>query len=68
MAEEVFASIHFYAKFTAHQNEKTRNATKIQKDVCHWIQLIEMSKTSTISWDFVGFAHGRVAKALCINS
>jgi len=22
MAEEVFASIHFYAKFTAHQNDE----------------------------------------------
>jgi hypothetical protein len=31
-------------------------------------QLVERFKTSTISWGFRGFAHGRVAKALCINS
>ena len=31
-------------------------------------QITKSFKTSIISWGFVGFAHGRVTKAHCINS
>jgi hypothetical protein len=35
---------------------------KIKKQYRHLTQLAERFKTSTISWDFVGFTHGRVTK------
>jgi spectrin beta len=69
LKHEVFENeVKYFLSHGVPKLRKVEAKIKIKKQYRQSTQLAERFKTSTVSWEVFDFTHGRVAKALGINS